>query len=404
MHGPGIHAQAFHAPVPISPRDRHRLTKVTMLGINAWRWLRVYYFEPRKDSLILDGVWPAVTGVLARDRESRIYFQRDWMGGPNVLLGMASETPDEHLAAVAAAIRTYLADHPSSTQLSAAEVSRRMASLAVQEHRLHGPSIPPQPNNSVRIESGEPYSPFLVDEALKVLVRNFLSRSSVFSVDWLTAIRGGGESREELCMRLMIVLAWLADPVRLRAHLSFSSHAQAFLRVQDRDDRLARVFADRYDGPAGRRVRELLITVTASLRSGDGLAAPTQAFVELLRETMGDAYRGLRQGRYHPVPAATLVGPAERGPVNYRRLIELLDSDPALRAWQITISLLYQVLNQLGMQAADRFFACYLVSRAVEDVFGEPATSIKRRMDTSGDHREMFSFFADLDDAEAASP
>ena len=116
---------------------------------------------------------------------------------------------------------------------------------------------------------------------------------------------------------------------------------------------------------------------------------------------MADIYSGLCSGRYQPVPAGTLVGDPDRGTVNYSRLIELLDAQPALRAWQITISLLYQTLNQLGMQASGRFLACYLLSRAAEDLFEQPADTIYRNLNDSGDPREMFTFFADLDSAGA---
>jgi hypothetical protein len=369
---------------------------------DGWRWLRAYYFEPCKDDLILDGIWPTLGRACPSAYGSAAYFQRDWLGGPNILLGVGTAAPDcdavKVVEQVALAIREYLGDHPSRTELSSEEVSRRMASLRVQEHKIGMEPIAPQPNNSVRIETSEPYSPFLTHDGLKAAVRAFLSATSEFAVQWLLLVRDGSMNRQELCLRLMIALAWVADPERLRSHLSFNSHAQAFLRVRDREGHLARAYAARYDSTEGERVRQLLRDVPRNPASR--LTGPPcmREFVDLLRETLADIYDGLRSGRYQPVPAATLVGdPDRRGAVDYRRLIELLDAQPALRAWQITISLLYQVLNQLGMQAADRFLACYLLSRAAEDVFEEPADRIYRNLNASGDHREMFSFFADLD-------
>jgi hypothetical protein len=401
----------------------------TRVRTDNWRWLRAYYFEPCKDDLILDGIWPALGRAYPRPRGQVAYFQRDWPGGPHILLGIGGAAPDHDAAQVveqvAFAIRAYFEAHPSRTALSPADVSRRMASLRKQEHRAGMEPIAPQPNNSVRIETGEPYSPFLTHDGLKAAVRAFLGATSGFAVSWLRLVRDGTLDRQELCLRLMIALAYVADPERLRAHLSFSSHAQAFLRVRDREGALSRAYAARYDGAGGERVRQLLRTVTQDLANpanpnqpanpaapadpSTGPAGPLRMneFVDLLRETLADIYNGLRSGRYQPVPAATLVGDPDRGgAVDYRRLIELLDAHPALRAWQITISLLYQVLNQLGMQAADRFLACYLLSRAAEDVFGEPADRIYQNLNASGDHREMFSFFANLDAAAdtAAAP
>jgi hypothetical protein len=381
----------------------------TRVRTDNWRWLRAYSFEPCKDDLILDGIWPALERACPRPPGPVAYFQRDWPGGPHILLGIGSAAPGDDAAEaveqVALAIRAYFEAHPSRTALSPADVSRRMASLRKQEHRAGMEPIAPQPNNSVRLETGEPYSPFLTHDGLKAAVRAFLGATSGFAVSWLRLVRDGRVNRQELCLQLMIALAYVADPERLRPHLSFNSHAQAFLRVRDREGALSRAYAARYDGAAGERVRQVLRDATRNLASGSLTAPPRMLeFVNLLRETLADIYDGLRSGRYQPVPAATLVGDPDRGgAVDYRRLIELLDAHPALRAWQITISLLYQVLNQLGMQAADRFLACYLLSRAAEDVFGEPADRIYQNLNASGDHREMFSFFASLDAAGAAS-
>lgn len=365
--------------------------------MNGWRWLRAYYFEPSKDGLIIDGIWPAVQRIHRASPDASAYFQRDWMGGPNILLGLHTPAPDGDIEEAAASIRSYVTDHPSRTRLSADEISRRMKSLQLQEHKVGTPLTAPQPNNTVRLESGEPFSPFLVDDGLKRAVRTFLGRSARLVVPCLAMIRRGEGSREELCLQLMIVLAWLADPSQLRSHLSFSSHTQAFLRVQDRDGRLAGAFAARYAGAQGARVRTLLRETIDSLEGERALSPQLAEFRLLLRSTMSDIYEGLRSGRYKPVPARTLVGDPDRGRVSYARLIELLDSDPALRAWQITISLLYQVLNQLGLPAAERFLACYLLSRAAEDRSGQSAAQIRRTMDASGDHRDMFTFFTTFD-------
>lgn len=366
-----------------------------------WHWLRTYYFEPCKDALILDGIWPAVESVHRETPGSAAYFQRDWWGGPHVLLGLCCS--DSDVNELATRIRTYITSHPSCTELSGAEVTRRMESLRVKENKTAASLLQPQPNNAVRIEKNEPYSPFLTQDLLKYAVREFLSKTSAFAVYWLELVRAGKVARSEICMRAMIALAWLADPEELRPHLSFNSHTRAFLHASDHNGYLARAFAAKYDGFGGERIRLLLSDSVQALRENVNGLLRMREFVELLRETMADIYIGLGSGRYKPVPAATLVGNPDRGSINYSRLIELLDAHPALRAWQITISLLYQVLNQLGMQAAERFLACYMLSRAAEDLFGKSADLIYESLNRSGDHRDMFTFFADLDAANAAS-
>src|ERR1700752_3588279 len=89
-----------------------------------WLWLRVYYFEECKDDLILDGVWPAVQAAHLTEPESRAYFQRDWLGGPNVLVGLRSACPPSNKSPVAEQIGEYLKAHPSNRQFSAVQLSK----------------------------------------------------------------------------------------------------------------------------------------------------------------------------------------------------------------------------------------------------------------------------------------
>jgi len=369
-----------------------------------WSWLRVYYFEECKDVLILDGVWPAVQAASLGEPESQAYFQRDWLGGPNVLVGLHHACSRSTELQVADQVREYLKAHPAKRQFSARHLSQLTQSLARWEGKPGATSVFLQPNNCVLVESKEPFSLFLRQDLLKEAVREFLSVSSELALRWLGLIRAGAQQRQYIALQLMIALAWLADPKRLRSHLSFSSHAEGFLRAGDSNGQLKRAFLDRYEGRQGETMRQVLKTSVEALQSENGPIPHMKDFVALLRHTLSDLYQGLREDRYQATPATEFVGGAFNDPAAFNRMVEIMDHSPAWRAWQITISLLYQTLNQLGIKPIERFLACYLLSRSAEDVYGEPVGRIMEELERGGEHTVIFSFFAELDQSMGGNP
>jgi hypothetical protein len=367
-----------------------------------WSWMRVYYFEACKDTLILDGVWPAVKDVCKHPGTSRAYFQRDWVGGPNILVGLGAADSRTLLSRVAVPVLNYLKAHPSQGVVSDRQLRDLSRSLANWEGRQPDTEVNLRPNNHVQIETQEPYSLLLRQDALKGAVRRFLSQSSAFAVEWLEGVRTGLWQRQHIALHIMIGAAWVADRNKLRSHLSFRSHAAGFLRVSDRSGQLGRLFASRYSGADGGAIRTFLEKAVEAMERGADSVAGMGGFLTLLRYTMSDLYQGLQQNRYQPAPASEVAGQSSQSE-GIRRGVELLDASPALRAWQIMISLVYQTLNQLGMQPLQRFLACYLISRAAEDVYGYSADRISEDLYRTGDHNAVFSFFADQDRLSRAS-
>jgi hypothetical protein len=60
----------------------------------------------------------------------------------------------------------------------------------------------------------------------------------------------------------------------------------------------------------------------------------------------------------------------------------------------MTISLLYRTLNQLGLTPLQRFLACYMISRACEDIYGTKALELKEILNCGPEGAEsIFTFF-----------
>jgi hypothetical protein len=338
-----------------------------------WHWIRTFYFEPCKDNLILDGVWPAVISCDCGSAR-RAYFQRDWVGGPNVLAGIQPCCEQTSPAVLVSRIAQYLAQNPSHSTISATDHTRIAESLI--RHERNGRAGDIQPNNSVLIERKDPEGPLVQHAPLKEAYRSYLCDSSTFCVDRLREIRAGDLDRCDLAVHLMIALLWLVDPVSLRAHVSLMSHVIGFFSI-DRDESIRRKFAAHYAGAQGEAVRRMLQDDVATLNSGGQVWPGMSAFVDLIRSCLADFYLSIKSKRYQPEP-----------------MTEHLDASPSWRSWQITISLLYRTLNQLGLTPLERFLACYLLSRACEDVYGVTALELKEILNRGPEGAEsILTFF-----------
>lgn len=340
----------------------------------TWSWIRAYCFEPCKDSLILDGIWPALTAPCECNRTRCAYFQRDWVGGPNILAGLRPCCEVTQSAATASRIEQYLVRNPSQTQLRAAEHEQIAQSLV--RHERNGYTGQLRPNNSVWIEHNEPEGPLVHDPPIKEAYRNYLCDSSVFCIKCLQQIRAGTLDRSDLAVHLIIALLWLTDPVSLRSHVSLMSHAIGFFSI-DRDGSIRRKFCAHYEGAAGSAIRNVLAADVAALQRKDDVVPGMTGFVALLRNCLIDFYTSTKAKRYQPAP-----------------MVQHLDASPAWRSWQITISLLYRSLNQLGLTPLERFLGCYMISRACEDIYGTKALELKEVLNKGPEGAEsILTFF-----------
>ncbi len=359
-----------------------------------WEWLRVYYFEPSKDRLISEAVWPAMRASIEAKECAGGYFERDWVGGPNVLIGI-KDPYSGVMDSIRGNIGSYLSSNPSRTTISETQYQKDVLTLSIAEDRAIHRDIKLHANNLVEV-SDEPYSPLLEYEPLKEVARTFLDATSKLVAGWLELVHGGSCRRDDIILQLLIALVWTAEPTHLRAQISLCSHAHGFLRYADPAGKLEEAFAERYSRKDGGAICALLRRTVRELETQRGLIAGLDDYVALLRRTMAQIYEGLIDGRYEPprFRRSEAIDPALPDRYMYIRLMRLLASNSVLRSWQITVNLVYLMLNQLGVSAMQRFLACYLTYRAVEDVYGESALGISRDLSETGDVSQVIRSFS----------
>jgi hypothetical protein len=313
--------------------------------------MRIYYFEPRKDDLVLDGIWPSLQAACATHPNRTAYFQRDWTGGPNIFAGVQTCCSEDNPSALVAGISAYLAEHPSTAAITEQEYADRARRLTSMESRTADPL---QANNSVAFVE-EPVLLLVRHEEIKAAVREYLAKSSVLCVHWLDSIRRGIIDRNQLAIQILSTLVWLVNPDKLTPYLSLRSHAEGYLRLADREGRDIRSkFRASSDGELGRGVRTVLDQTISALECNQEVAPDMDSMIMLLRHQLDLLFFGVstKQLKVEPLWNTSL------------------DEDPAFRSWQMTISLVYRTLNQLGITPVERFLACYLLARAMEDRCG----------------------------------
>jgi Lantibiotic biosynthesis dehydratase C-term len=328
--------------------------------VTSWQWLRVYYFERRKDDLILDGVWPALA------KESAAFFKRDWRGGPNVLVGV-EETPDNVSALHEGVdcIQRYLKERPSTSTLDLGKYQQQMRLWADWEAAGADSELEIQPNNSVLVGVDAPGRHAVVSRQMLETEYRFLAQSTPYVVSWLTSIRNGSD-KAATAMQLLIAVLWIACPSTLRPAASLQSHSNGLMsryasgRVETSP--LYRSLENRYASE-----RDQLLTTAREaltrLNAGEDVLPGGTVFVDLMRDTMRSIVRGFRHGRYPRT--ASLDSPRARASQ------EALDRHVELAAWQVSINLAYAMFNQLGLGVMERLWSCFSTFRIVEDLFGE---------------------------------
>jgi hypothetical protein len=354
-----------------------------------WHWIRVYHADPCKDRLLLEGIEPALETITPGSGRPAFYFERSSVGGPNIVIGLFLDAPDLRARAAGAIeqIREYLRTNPSRPR-SRVRAVRMARALATYEARFDDPGDGLVPDGTVVDGCDPPPGAMLGPGPLLEMIRWSKVQSSRLALDWLKLIRAGACGRSELAVCCLIGVAWVASPERLRAHLSFHSHVNGFFRDVDRAQDLRDAFERHYQGQRGQAVRTLLRRFLKE--PGAEMVPHFQDYLSFVRHAMLDLEAGLVSGTFHaPGPreygsrvSAALLGPVAADAAaawveeRFGKTARILESRPSLRAWQITVNVVYVLLNQLGISPMERFFACYCLTHAIEEVFGESAEDV----------------------------
>jgi hypothetical protein len=340
--------------------------------------VRVYYFEDRRDDLVLDCVRPLLHQLMGS--VDRAFFVRHWAGGPHIRICFKADpaTQGDLLHTVDAALTAYLGEKPSRAAVDASNWLPRLEQVALAEgwrpERL-------RPDNSVVWEFGEPKTDHT--DRVRSLIDLFYVATNDLAFGHIEASRQRRADRLLAAFDILTLTAHVGVGIE-RGFVSYRSHADAFL-ASSRDPQAARrsfdLVFDRHSTDLVERVRELV-----SRRASIGPdARQFLAWTDVVHEFRS---RTRELVRLAPIPVSPISPPARVDPevspfhaifapdLAYRAK---LSADPRAQAFRLLVNLQYLHLTRCGFTPLERWLLCHLVSRAVEAAFGVSAEAITQR-------------------------
>ncbi|MGW2154534.1 thiopeptide maturation pyridine synthase [Nonomuraea sp. NPDC001699] len=340
-----------------------------------WHSAHIYYYEPDKTDLLLDGIRPLLNRL--HPLVTGAHVLRHWRQGPHLRLNIRT---DAHTwvrtvqPAIDESIGAYLAARPSTARLDQRSLLAQHRFLAERENE-HGPLIPFHPDNSIQ------YAPFddrlhvLTDPEAVDLINAFYTDSTPLLFQMLEHARAGHDRLELIALGLMLANSVTLVPPITDSFVSYRSHSEGFI-AQCADPEATRArFDAHYDAHRDRftaRVRAIMGTL-------DGRAAQPVPFVREWAGLMA-AYRDratplIAQGKLIR-PLVYNENEAARNPAEIHRLMfgnrafhRSVFEPPRFSCYRLLINYTYLQITRLGLTPPERMRLCHLAANAIEEVY-----------------------------------
>lgn len=350
-----------------------------------WHAAHIYYYEPDKTDLILDGVRPLLDHL--NTTAPNAFVLRHWRQGPHLRLNIRTD-PDTWTKTVRPAIDEivggYLTAHPSKARPDQHAVLAQHRFLAEREDE-RGPLTPWFPDNSIQYVPFDDRSHVLGGPEAVELLTAFYTDGTPLMFAMLDQLRSGHDTTELVGLGLMLTSSIIALPPLTRSFVSYRSHAEGFIaQCADPDETRARFEA--YYRTHRTRLTDRVRAVEATLKvdtapptlQNDQAALAPAPFVAEWADLIA-AYRDratplIAQGKLIQPPTYD-AGKAAQWPSEFHRMMfgnrayhRAAFEDPAFTRYRLLINYTYLHIHRLGLTPPQRFRLCHLAANAVEDV------------------------------------
>ncbi|MFC5182278.1 thiopeptide maturation pyridine synthase [Actinomadura harenae] len=349
-----------------------------------WHAAHIYYYEPDKTGLLLDGVRPLLDRLRPTARDA--YVLRHWRRGPHLRLNIRTD-PHSWTNTVQPAIDEvvggYLAAHPSTARVDRDRAMAQHRFLAEHEQE-RGPLTPWHPDNSVQYVPFDDRRHVLGDAESADLLTGFYTDGTPLLFAMLDHVRSGHDTAERIGLGLMLAASVTALPPITRSFVSYRSHAEGFL-AQCADPAATRARFDAYYKSHSADLTDRVRAVMATLQNDTATPVPFIAeWAALIAAYRDRATPLIAEGKLIP-PSVHDAGQAAQWPSEFHRMMfgnrayhrAVLD-DPAFRRYRLLINYTYLHINRLGLTPPERFRLCHLAANAVEDVHDLNAIDLVR--------------------------
>jgi len=343
-----------------------------------WHSIHVYYYEPDKRALILDGVRPLFRSL--GDRVDAVSYTRHWRQGPHLRLNFRT-TADTFASMVRPAadeiVGGFLARQPSAAhhldRAREIQVHKRLAELEQDD----GPLLPWHPDNSIVPARYDSRSAAVGGPHAAGLVADFQAASTDLAFRLTEAFR---TPRQRLagCFDLMIATGQAMSARGIvGGFVSFRSHAEGFLAGFPEATGLRPAW-DRHYRAHRDALRQRMETVAAATRTGSGDVPFVRDWLAVLGPAREAAARGdLTLPIAGPDDAERLAGlsPFHHALLANPRWEERQRSAEFLR-YRLMLNLTYLMLTRLGVNPVERYLLGHLAANTVEDAYGVAAIEL----------------------------
>lgn len=358
----------------------------------VWAAAYIYYYDVRKDDLILDAVRPLL-GRLAGHVE-RAYFVRHWRQGPHLRIPMLVSPAafrEQVEPAVTDVIGRYLAQWPSTKALLPEEKLLPMHQRLAEMEQDLLPLRPLVPDNTIVFVANERQLQGLDGEVGANLLAQFYAETTELAFQMLEAIRRGS-SPVALSLSLMLAVAHAfpgENATLASGFVSFRSHAEAFLHRVSDPPRVRADFDRQYQANK-RLLTRLVLGVLDTLDRGTGEIPFVSEWVAAVRPVWGRARGLLRSGELSMVSGTPMGNDGSASNSFDSPMHQLMAHSPTFRryfyedvqfqCYRVALNYTYLHLARLGVMGYERFRLCHLAANAVEDSLGVNALDMVVRV------------------------
>ena len=346
-----------------------------------WQSIRVYYYDPNKDNLLLDCIRPLFTMLQERHWVEQIYFVRHWYGGSHIRLQLLADPTlfqSEIVPYVQREVRAYLQKAPATTLFSEEDAQRlyqRRDRMALE----HSTYKPLSPNNSIEIAPYEDLANTIGSQGAAKLLTEYYTETNDLAFTLLEKTRNNYTARLSVCFDQLAALVATSPFLPLgRAYMSYRSHVEAYITCEPaveeprlRRNRLEKAYEQRQKA-VEQRIQRLLILIE---KAPERLPSWLTSMIEIYQRYGERAFQGAQEGVIQlktnedfeeNKQGVRVEESAYRMAVINNEAVLRSSNEPIIIAHRIELNFLYLHLSRIGMLNEDRYMLDYYIANVIE--------------------------------------
>ncbi|VEG27712.1 lantibiotic dehydratase C-terminal domain-containing protein [Actinomyces howellii] len=334
--------------------------------INMYRWDADY-------SLLVTQVLVPLEAEFSLGTRWTCYFETDWYRGPHLTLALRNDGASERQPeVVSSAVKRYMKKLPASRPTNPHDYLDLHRKLYRYEDR-RGHIFPWVHDGSITIGDIRRRVEHVGEGAASV-IDQFYADMFVSELAILPAVNLKSHSLDQYSLDVLLQCALRFSNSGLSATApSFMSHSQGYLAVQPNT-----TLAERWERNFSSFKDQLINYVDQVSRNNDPVpgTGDTPAVVLLLQEyfSHGSYFESFRPtGNW--ATEISQVSAFHEALTGNETWVEAVSDDDWFARYRMVLNLVYLHLAKMGLSPHRRFYLCYLLSRAVEELNGTDTLS-----------------------------